>query len=658
MLFHLFTSYLVHFPIALQAIVQIWFHGTSSKSRFLNLLFQITILKNWDFRSGTIIGEKDQDEKNASQIYFKTRRSIMLKLHNLFICILFVYSITSISFAANNLVENPGFEEGDASSWENMTAGNITSSEAHSGTYSCKITKEIEAKQTWFNVDTNKTYVALVWFKWYEFLEKDWGHDRFRVFDNSWQTIESINHLHAKYTKGIWNKIAITFSPTTPKVGISFGVFGPVDNAELYFDDVSLIEKTGNEIPTLNPQADFSSGTIPFTVNFTANADDADGAIKYFYWEFGDGSRDIMDNPTHTYYEKGVFSAELTVYDNDGTSASSNVIITVTDSQAPGISIQNPTTANTYNTTADNISLQGLATASGSISDLVWDNIHTFEADTFQVPANQSTKWDTGNIPLRFGKNEILLTATDNNGRVQTTKIVVWRELDSPAIKDVDIETTSVPLYSKYEATFQIDTIAENTFFEFNATPPEGVVPNIGITVQGIFVSPSGKTYIQPAFFFTQTEKLSSYYIHTTNNSWKIRFAPDEIGTWNASIKVQDAAGTVNRSLGTFTVTTSENSGFIKVSKRDWRYFEFSNGDHFWPLDPIYENYETNFNCGLNFTRPWMGMQGAYSANWARWISTGQRRTFRLLLSLSFMGNFTGNLLPGRLQIMAGNMGG
>ncbi len=193
-----------------------------------------------------------------------------------------------------------------------------------------------------------------------------------------------------------------------------------------------------------------------------------------------------------------------------------------------------------------------------------------------------------------------------------------------PVIKNVNVENTSVPVFSKYEATFQIDTIAENNFFEFNETPPNGVVPNIGITVQGIFVSPSGKTNIQPAFFFTQTENLGSFYAATTNNFWKLRFTPDETGIWNVSIKVQDAAGTANISAGTFTATTSDNPGFIKVSKRDWRYFEFSNGKLFWPNGPVYDNYETNFNAGLNFTRPWMGGRGAYSANWSRWISTAE----------------------------------
>ncbi|MDQ3072963.1 MAG: PKD domain-containing protein, partial [Bacteroidota bacterium] len=56
----------------------------------------------------------------------------------------------------------------------------------------------------------------------------------------------------------------------------------------------------------------------PFTVDFKGNAQ---GASTYSYaWDFGDGNTSSLQNPSHTYAQKGLFTVKLTVTDQYGCS--------------------------------------------------------------------------------------------------------------------------------------------------------------------------------------------------------------------------------------------------------------------------------------------------------------------------------------------------
>ena len=65
------------------------------------------------------------------------------------------------------------------------------------------------------------------------------------------------------------------------------------------------------------------------SVSFTASASDPNGSIENYDWEFGDGSSASGSSVTHTYDERGSFSAQLTVTDSDGASSSATRTIEV-----------------------------------------------------------------------------------------------------------------------------------------------------------------------------------------------------------------------------------------------------------------------------------------------------------------------------------------
>jgi len=89
---------------------------------------------------------------------------------------------------------------------------------------------------------------------------------------------------------------------------------------------VVAMEVTANASP--------ASGTVPFSVNFTA--DTSGGASPYTYsWDFGDDSTSSDQNPSHTYTTAGNFTVILTVTDSLANEASASVNISAAESIPP-----------------------------------------------------------------------------------------------------------------------------------------------------------------------------------------------------------------------------------------------------------------------------------------------------------------------------------
>lgn len=89
----------------------------------------------------------------------------------------------------------------------------------------------------------------------------------------------------------------------------------------------------GNASPTASISSDKSSGTAPLTIQFNSTGStDFDGQIQSYLWEFGDGQTSTQANPTHTYTNAGIFTAWLTVTDDDGATGTDSAQIIVSPS--------------------------------------------------------------------------------------------------------------------------------------------------------------------------------------------------------------------------------------------------------------------------------------------------------------------------------------
>jgi PKD repeat protein len=83
--------------------------------------------------------------------------------------------------------------------------------------------------------------------------------------------------------------------------------------------------------------ADRTSGPAPLDVAFHAVASDPDGGKVTYRWEFGDGGSSLVAEADHTYLEPGTFTAKVTATDETGSSASKEVVITVSEPQGNGL---------------------------------------------------------------------------------------------------------------------------------------------------------------------------------------------------------------------------------------------------------------------------------------------------------------------------------
>jgi hypothetical protein len=81
--------------------------------------------------------------------------------------------------------------------------------------------------------------------------------------------------------------------------------------------------------PSCAPSADVTSGILPLTVNFRANASRGGASIRDYQWTFEDGMFSTNQNPTKCFPAPGTYHARLTVTDTNGNTAGGVVAITV-----------------------------------------------------------------------------------------------------------------------------------------------------------------------------------------------------------------------------------------------------------------------------------------------------------------------------------------
>jgi hypothetical protein len=201
--------------------------------------------------------------------------------------------------------------------------------------------------------------------------------------------------------------------------------------------------------------------------------------------------------------------------------------------------------------------------------------------------------------------------------------------------------TPRVPRFGKFEVSFAVEnTSASLLHWPYDAAPPNGVPAGLGITVDAEFVNPKGVSYRQPAFHYQAFEDEirngRDWHYPKASFVWKVRFSPNETGNWKYRIVAQDRQGTGSTEWRTFTVESSSNHGFIRVSKADSRYFEFDDGTFFTGLgfqfpeyleDPTAKGtaeYQQLGAYGINFARLWVS--SIYGSAWAPY--TGGRNRY------------------------------
>jgi PKD repeat protein len=75
---------------------------------------------------------------------------------------------------------------------------------------------------------------------------------------------------------------------------------------------------SSNELPIANFTYSPINPTTNDIIQFTDISTDSDGSIVSWYWDFGDGNISNIQNTSHSYQEKGMYSVSLLITDDDG----------------------------------------------------------------------------------------------------------------------------------------------------------------------------------------------------------------------------------------------------------------------------------------------------------------------------------------------------
>jgi hypothetical protein len=144
----------------------------------------------------------------------------------------------------------------------------------------------------------------------------------------------------------------------------------------------------------------------------------------------------------------------------------------------------------------------------------------------------------------------------------------------------VEVSPQKVGKYEKVEFLIRVDAEYRNPF------DPEEVDLNL------VLDTPDGTQLTLPAFYCQQYERRkmsrgrrqASWMYPLGRPVWKARFAPGQVGAYRAVVSLKDRSGTSRSRSIALQCTQSDRKGFVRVSRKDPRFFELSEGEPFFAI--------------------------------------------------------------------------
>lgn len=285
------------------------------------------------------------------------------------------------------------------------------------------------------------------------------------------------------------------------------------------------------------------------------------------------------------------------------------------------------------------------------------------DGPTCTVPVEALPDWISARTMVRGAKVELSLSLASNmDGNPRRATVVVAgmpvavsqasprgapvQPGDRLAIGEPTMMSPGIGVrqFSKFEIVFDVTGVrATRMQWPFDAAPPRGIPAGEGISVHAEFVDPLGRRHQQPAYyaerFLEDLRDKRDWHLPTGEFSWHVRFTPHVPGLWKYRLIALDKGGAAESPEHELRVEPSEAKGFVRVSARDSRYFEFDNGDPFHPLgfeipslleDPTVNGtplYDKLAKSGVNMVRVWIS--DMYGSAWNGWVGgRGQYRGY------------------------------
>ena len=215
---------------------------------------------------------------------------------------------------------------------------------------------------------------------------------------------------------------------------------------------ISGIAAPSNSPPQVAITAAPLLGTAPLTVAFTSNAFDPDGQVVAYVWNFGDGQTSSQASVSHLYQAAGTFTAQLTVTDNLGATASASVVITITNPLPPPGSneivlyaAEATVRSANWQTVADATAAGGARLANtdlgaAKLTTALANPVHYFEM-TFNAQAGRAYRlWIRGKAQNDYWGNDSVFVQF--SGSVNSSGAAVYR-IGSTAATEYNLENCS-----------------------------------------------------------------------------------------------------------------------------------------------------------------------------------------------------------------------
>ena len=191
-----------------------------------------------------------------------------------------------------------------------------------------------------------------------------------------------------------------------------------------------------------------------------------------------------------------------------------------------------------------------------------------------------------------------------------TLLLSVWLSLPlllmaQPSIQTVTPNLSQVGQYEKFEVALALTATYTNAYAYDQ------------IVVSGVFTGPGGQVKTVDGFFMKEYSLDPSGVLNQTGwEGFKLRFAPDQAGTWTYQLSVSDGTGTATDGLRSFECVASAvpgNKGFVRSNAS--KYLTFDNGD---PYVPVGQNVAWQVNNPYIDYNNWLGKMAAKGGNFYR----------------------------------------
>ncbi|MHC4584543.1 MAG: DUF5060 domain-containing protein [Planctomycetota bacterium] len=207
---------------------------------------------------------------------------------------------------------------------------------------------------------------------------------------------------------------------------------------------------------------------------------------------------------------------------------------------------------------------------------------------------------------------------------------------------ELEVSAKKVGKYEKLEMLIKVNNQYDNPF-----DPNE-------VDLVVLLNTPGNERITLPAFYyqdyerqqFKQERKVVNWYYPDSEGIWKVRFAPMEMGGYLATARLKDKSGTVYSESVQFDCSASSRKGFIRISGKDPRFLEFTEGAPFFAIGQnlafVGESQYVNLSKaeeifgklsrnGANFLRIWTCCEDwamAIEAKKSAWDRSWQRKKY------------------------------